>query len=84
MRVFDPLHPKMSDAASLLDWLAATAIEGSVNRTEFLATEFHELSHSACLCGLEMGSALGVLASNAVRNYLCEPSSHAAHASPRL
>jgi hypothetical protein len=45
--------------------------------TEFLATEFHERSPSACLCGLETGSALGCVASNAVRNYLPELSSHA-------
>jgi hypothetical protein len=42
MRVFDPLHPKTSDSASLLDRLATTAIEGSVDGAEFLATEFHE------------------------------------------
>jgi hypothetical protein len=47
MRVFDPLHTKMSDSASLLDRLATTAIEGSVDGAEFLATEFHELSPSA-------------------------------------
>jgi hypothetical protein len=51
MRVFDPLHAKTSDAASLLDRLATTAIQGSVDGAEFLATEFHELSPSACLCG---------------------------------
>jgi hypothetical protein len=53
MRVFDPLHTKTPDSASLLDRLAAAAIEGSVDGTKFLATEFHELSPSACLCGLE-------------------------------
>jgi hypothetical protein len=47
MRVFDPLHPKTSHSASLLDRLAAAAIEGSVDGTEFLPTEFHELSPSS-------------------------------------
>jgi hypothetical protein len=59
MRVFDPLHPKTSDPASLLNRLAATAIEGSVDGAEFLATEFHKLSPSGFF-GLEPG-ALGVL-----------------------
>jgi hypothetical protein len=59
MRVFDPLHTKTSDSASLLYRLAATAIEGSVDGTKFLATEFHELSPSACLCGLETGLCIG-------------------------
>jgi hypothetical protein len=44
MRVFNPLDAEVSDAASLLERLAATAIEGSVDGAEFLATEFHELS----------------------------------------
>jgi hypothetical protein len=60
MRVFDPLHAKMSNAASLLDRLAGAAIEGSVDGRKCLATEFHELSPSACLLWLERGSALGV------------------------
>jgi hypothetical protein len=46
MRVFDPLHAKTSDSPSLLDRLATTAIEGSVDGTKFPATEFHELSLS--------------------------------------
>jgi hypothetical protein len=60
MRVFDPLHTKMSHATFLLDRLATTAIEGSVDGAEFLATEFHELSPSACLCGWETGLCFGV------------------------
>jgi hypothetical protein len=44
MQVFDPLDAEVSDAASLLERLAATAIEGSADGAEFLATEFHELS----------------------------------------
>jgi hypothetical protein len=59
-RVFDPLHTKTSDATSLLDRLAAAAIQGSVDGAEFLATEFHELSPPACLCGLETGFCFGV------------------------
>jgi hypothetical protein len=47
MRVFDPLHARISGAASLLNRLAATAIEGPVDGAEFFATEFHELSPSA-------------------------------------
>jgi hypothetical protein len=82
MQVFDPLHPKTSHAASLLDRLAPTAIEGSVDGAEFLATEFHELSPSALLMWIGNEVLLWFLASNAVRNYL---SSHlAAHASQRL
>jgi hypothetical protein len=60
MLVFDPLHPNMSHAASLLDRLAAAAIEGSVDGTKFLATGFHELSPSACLCGLGTRFCFGV------------------------
>jgi hypothetical protein len=48
MRVLDPLDPKTSHAASLLDRLATATIQGSVDGAEFLATEFHELSPSAC------------------------------------
>ena len=57
MRVFDPLHAKMSDSASLLDRLATTAIQGSVDGTKFLATEFYELFPS----GLVMWVGNGVL-----------------------
>ena len=42
VRVFDPLHPQASCAASL-DRLAGTARKGSMDGTEFVATEFHEL-----------------------------------------
>jgi hypothetical protein len=56
MRVFDPLHSRMSDAASLLDRLATTAIQGSVDGTKFLATEFHELSPSGFFFGVGTGS----------------------------
>jgi hypothetical protein len=44
VRVFDTLHSQASDSASLLDQLAATARNGSVNGAEFIATKFHELS----------------------------------------
>jgi hypothetical protein len=58
------------------DRLAATVIEGSVDGTEFLATEFHELSLlRLCLYGLETGFCFWVCSFNAVRNYL---SSHLA------
>jgi hypothetical protein len=60
MQVFDPLDAEVSDAASLLERLAAATIEGPVDGAEFLATEFHELSPSACLCGLETGFCFGV------------------------
>jgi hypothetical protein len=59
MRVFDPLHSKMSDAASLPDRLAAAKIEGSVDGAEFLATEFHELSPSASFWGWKLAAILG-------------------------
>jgi hypothetical protein len=46
MRVFDALHAKASDPAYLLDQLAATAGERSMNGTVLIATEFHELFRS--------------------------------------
>jgi hypothetical protein len=41
--VFDPLHSEASDRACLLDRLAATAGERSINGTKLIATEFHGL-----------------------------------------
>ena len=41
VRVFDTLHSEPSDSSSLLDRLAATAGERSVNGTKLIATEFH-------------------------------------------
>jgi hypothetical protein len=84
MRVFDPLHTRTSDPASLLDRLATAAIEGSVDGTEFLATEFHELSPSSFLMWVGTGFCFEMCSFNAVRNYLSAPSSHPAHASQRL
>jgi hypothetical protein len=43
VRVVDTLHPQAPDSVSLLDQLAATAREGSMDGTEFFATKFHEL-----------------------------------------
>jgi hypothetical protein len=60
VRVVDALNAQASDATSLLERLAATAIERSVDGTKFLATEFHELSLSASSCMLEKAAALGV------------------------
>ena len=60
MRVFDPLNAEATDAASLPNRLAAAAREGSVDGAEFLATEFHEFSPSAWLCGLETGFCCSV------------------------
>jgi hypothetical protein len=44
--VFDPLHSEASDLACLLDRLAATAGERSMNGTKLIATEFHGLLRS--------------------------------------
>jgi hypothetical protein len=52
MQVFDPLDAEVSDAASLLERLAAATIEGSVDGAEFLATEFHERSPSGFFSGV--------------------------------
>jgi hypothetical protein len=40
MRIFDPLHAKRSDAAFLLDRLAAATIEGTMDGAEFLRRSF--------------------------------------------
>jgi hypothetical protein len=51
VRVVDTLNAEPSDAPSLLERLAATAIEGSMDGTIFLATEFHQFSSSGSFCG---------------------------------
>jgi hypothetical protein len=82
MRVFDPLHPKTSDSASLLDRLATTAIEGSVDGAEFLATEF--MNSLLRLTYVGKGVRLWVFSFKCGEELSVEPSSHAAHGRSRL
>jgi hypothetical protein len=41
VRVFDTLHPEVSDSTSFLDQVATTARKGSVDGAEFIAAELH-------------------------------------------